>query len=84
MGGSRWPREFFCSGVLLMDGNYNLKLNALLQKGSASQRGGRALITQNPSTDLQQIFFRKSCEMENFHISEFRNVWLQNSGFFNL
>lgn len=46
MGGSGSPSEFFLSGVLLMDGNYSLKLNALLQKGSASQRGGRALITK--------------------------------------
>lgn len=65
-----------------MDGNYNWKLNALLQKGSASQRGGRALITQNSSTDSQQIFFRKSGEMEKFHVSEFRDVWFQNSGFY--
>lgn len=81
MGASGWPSEFFCSGLLLINGNYNLKLNALLQKGSASQRGGKALITQNPSTDLQHIFFRKSGEMEKFHKSEFRNVWFQNSGF---
>lgn len=65
-----------------MDGNYSLKLNALLQKGSASQRGWRALITQSPSTDLQQIFFRKSGEIEKFHVSEFRGIWFQNSGFY--
>lgn len=45
-------------------------------KGQCLSEGGRALITQNSSSDSQQIFFRKSGEMEKFH-----KVSLQMFGF---